>query len=168
MGTVYSSGRIAKAICGRCSFKKDYQELSPDPNVPGLRVCCDCKDQLDPYRLPPRQPDAFVLRHPRPDTPLIPPPYVVPEVWPIDDMSGYVAEDGETQYVTEDGGAVYIPEEPTPPAEEGYTTEDGLYQYVDESGNAIYIPSYDPSQYTDENGNLLTTEDGSSDYVSEI
>lgn len=66
----YSYGRVAIAICGRCSFKKPYAELSSDPNVPELRVCKDCKDELDPYRLPPRQPDAFILRKPRPDLPL--------------------------------------------------------------------------------------------------
>lgn len=65
--TSYSSGRIAIAICGRCSTKHNYQELSSDPNVPGLRVCNDCKDHLDPYRLSPRQPDNFTLRYPRPD-----------------------------------------------------------------------------------------------------
>lgn len=70
MGANYSYGRIAKAICGRCSMKKNYSELSSDPNVPELRVCGDCKDQLDPYRLAPRQPDAFILRKPRPDLPL--------------------------------------------------------------------------------------------------
>lgn len=51
-------------------MKKSYAELSSDPNVPELRVCRDCKDQLDPYRLAPRQPDAFILRKPRPDLPL--------------------------------------------------------------------------------------------------
>lgn len=66
----YSYGRVAIAICGRCSFKKPYSELSSDSNVPELRVCKDCKDELDPYRLPPRQPDAFILRKPRPDLPL--------------------------------------------------------------------------------------------------
>lgn len=66
----YSYGRIAIAICGRCSLKKKYSELSSDPNVSELRVCGDCKDELDPYRLPTRQPDSFVLRKPRPDLPL--------------------------------------------------------------------------------------------------
>ncbi len=66
----FSYGRIAIAICGRCSFKFPYSELSADPNVNELRVCRDCKDELDPYRLPARQPDSFVLRKPRPDLPL--------------------------------------------------------------------------------------------------
>lgn len=70
--TTISSGRIAIAICGRCSCKKNYQELSPDPNVPELMVCGECRDEFDPYRLPARQPDAFVLSRPRPDSDLIP------------------------------------------------------------------------------------------------
>lgn len=70
MSGMYSSGQIAKAICGRCSSKVSYRALSSDPNVPGLRVCVDCKDELDPYRLAPRQPDAFALMFPRPDRPL--------------------------------------------------------------------------------------------------
>ena len=51
-------------------MKKRYNELSADSNVPELRVCKDCKDELDPYRLAARQPDAFILRKPRPDLPL--------------------------------------------------------------------------------------------------
>lgn len=70
MSNSYASGRIAIAICGRCSTKQPYLKLSADPNVPGLRVCRECKDQLDPYRLSPRQPDSFVLQYPRPDLPL--------------------------------------------------------------------------------------------------
>ncbi len=78
MANIFSSGRLAIAICARCSLKKPYRELSADPNVPGLRVCAGCKDKLDPYRLPPRQPDAFVLRYPRPDSPLDTPLYIPP------------------------------------------------------------------------------------------
>lgn len=69
----FSSGRIAIAICDRCSFQYPYQELRPDGNSPGLRVCKPCRDVLDPYRLPPRQPDTYILQYPRPDTPLIEP-----------------------------------------------------------------------------------------------
>lgn len=64
----FSSGKLAIAICGRCSFKVPYMALSSDPNAPGLKVCGDCKDQLDPYRLAARAPDNFILRNPRPDT----------------------------------------------------------------------------------------------------
>lgn len=61
---------LAVAICGRCSRKFPYDELQPDPNYPGLRVCKDDLDDFDPYRLPARQPENISLRFPRPDTPL--------------------------------------------------------------------------------------------------
>ena len=61
---------IAIAICGRCSRKFPYDDLMPDPNYPGLRVCKDDLDEYDPYRLPARQTEDISLRFPRPDTPL--------------------------------------------------------------------------------------------------
>lgn len=61
---------LAVAICGRCSRKFPYDELMPDPNYPGLRVCRDDLDDFDPYRLPVRQTENIALRYPRPDTPL--------------------------------------------------------------------------------------------------
>ena len=57
-------------ICGRCSGKFPLHELHPDPNTPGLKVCRDDLDVLDPYRLPARQPDRIVLPFTRPDVPL--------------------------------------------------------------------------------------------------
>jgi hypothetical protein len=72
----FSSGRIAIAICGRCSFKYPYRELRPDGNSPGLRVCKDCRDNIDPYRLAPRPSDNYILKNPRPDTPLVPEPNI--------------------------------------------------------------------------------------------
>ena len=57
-------------ICGRCSRKFPIDELMPDPNYPGLRVCRVDLDDYDPYRLPARQTENISLRHPRPDTPL--------------------------------------------------------------------------------------------------
>lgn len=59
--------KIAIGICGRCSEKLPYTELLPDPNYPGLYVCKDDLDQLDPYRLPARQTEDITLDHPRPD-----------------------------------------------------------------------------------------------------
>lgn len=61
---------LAVAICGRCSRKFPYDELMPDPNVPGLRVCREDLDEYDPYRLPARQTEDISLRFPRPDVPL--------------------------------------------------------------------------------------------------
>ena len=45
-------------------------ELKSDPNVPGLRVCRDCSDSLDPYRKAPRQPENIAVQNPRVDEPL--------------------------------------------------------------------------------------------------
>lgn len=63
----YATGKVAIAICDRCKFKFPYLALRPDGDKPGLRVCKDCWDTKDPYRLPPRKADAFTLRYPRPD-----------------------------------------------------------------------------------------------------
>jgi hypothetical protein len=58
------------AVCARCSRKMSLDELFSDPNSPGLRVCREDLDDLDPYRLPPRQPDNITLPFVRPDLPL--------------------------------------------------------------------------------------------------
>lgn len=65
-----ASGRASIAICDRCNFKFDYMMLHADGNTPGLRVCPDCRDPKDPWRLPPVRPDAIALAKPRPDTPI--------------------------------------------------------------------------------------------------
>lgn len=73
MSSVFASGDIAIAVCDRCRRKVPYRDLVPDGNSPGLRVSKShkgCWDEKDPWRLPPIQPDAMVLRHPRPDTDL--------------------------------------------------------------------------------------------------
>ena len=57
-------------LCARCSRKMSLDELFSDPNSPGLRVCREDLDDLDPYRLPPRQPDNITLPFVRPDLPL--------------------------------------------------------------------------------------------------
>jgi hypothetical protein len=57
-------------VCDRCSRKMSLTLLMSDPNSPGLRVCKEDLDQLDPYRLPPRQPDTITLPFVRPDTPI--------------------------------------------------------------------------------------------------
>lgn len=58
------------AVCDRCQTKYFLDELSPDRDKPGLRVCRPCNDEKDPWRLPPRRPDQIALRFPRPDVPL--------------------------------------------------------------------------------------------------
>lgn len=57
-------------ICDRCSRKMPLAELLSDPNSPGLKVCAEDRDEFDPYRLPPKQPDQINLPFYRPDTPM--------------------------------------------------------------------------------------------------
>ena len=72
---------IGIGLCARCSRKMSLTELFSDPNSPGLRVCREDLDQLDPYRLPPRQPDNITL------------PFVRPDASLNSDPSGLVTED---------------------------------------------------------------------------
>ena len=55
-------------LCGRCSAKLPLAQLFSDPNSPGLMVCKDDLDQLDPWRLPARQTEDITLPFVRPDT----------------------------------------------------------------------------------------------------
>ena len=59
-------GTVAIAICDRCGMKLYNGDLVKDPNN-GLRVCVDCKDDFDPYRLPARRTENVALDRPRPD-----------------------------------------------------------------------------------------------------
>ena len=68
---VRARGSVAIAICDRCKMKMHYEDLSPDVNYPGLKVCKDCSDLYDPYRLPARKADDITLHHPRPDEDLV-------------------------------------------------------------------------------------------------
>lgn len=67
---VSTKGSSAVAICDRCKMRYGYDELRADGNAPGLRVCKDCCDVKDPYRLPARQSEVINLRYPRPETDL--------------------------------------------------------------------------------------------------
>lgn len=84
-------------ICARCSEKFPLDELSPDRNSPGLMVCRADNDELDPYRLPPRQPDNIILPFYRPDTPL-----EVPDS--VDSRVGLRTEDPDVGVETESTG----------------------------------------------------------------
>lgn len=67
---------LSVALCGRCSKKYPTDELVEDGNSPGLRVCQHgCRDELDPYRLPARQPDRIVLPFCRPDVSIATDPF---------------------------------------------------------------------------------------------
>jgi len=67
------SGRSTYGIglCDRCHQKFSLEDLHPDPNTPGLRVCLADLDIFDPYRLPARQVEDISLPFTRPDSPLI-------------------------------------------------------------------------------------------------
>ena len=83
MSGTYASGSVAIGICDRCQRKFPYKDLMPDGNSPGLRVCAADRDQKDPWRLPPIQPDAIILRYPRPDVSIAPDSVVQPGVFTI-------------------------------------------------------------------------------------
>lgn len=76
-------------LCDRCSRKFPIGELMPDRNYPGLRVCRDDLDDLDPYRLPARQTERITL------------PFVRPDVSVATDPAGLISEDGNTFVTTE-------------------------------------------------------------------
>lgn len=82
-------------LCARCSRKMSLTELFSDPNSPGLRVCREDLDQLDPYRLPPRQPDNINLPFVRPDTPL------------TSDPDGIVTEDDNSFLISSNDGYLF-------------------------------------------------------------
>lgn len=63
-----SNSVLSVAICDRCRCKFAYVDLMPDPNFPGMRVCKEDLDVLDPWRLPALQTENIALRFPRPDT----------------------------------------------------------------------------------------------------
>ena len=86
------NARLAIAICDRCRRKFPIGELMSDPNSPGLKVCAADRDQLDPYRLPPRKADSITLPFVRPDEPIPTNP------------EGFITEDGDDFVITEDGG----------------------------------------------------------------
>ena len=90
----------AIGICDRCSRKFPLGELMPDRNYPGLRVCKDDWDELDPYRLPARQTERITLPFVRPDVPLTSQPY------------GVISEDGNTFLVNESDDNYLEPEQP--------------------------------------------------------
>jgi hypothetical protein len=98
-------------ICARCSRKMFLEELSPDPNSPGLMVCEEDKDVLDPYRLPARQTEQITLPFNRPDRHLTPGATGLP----VRDVLGLRLEtqDG-VSIVTEDGEYLDIAIAPGP------------------------------------------------------
>ena len=69
----------------------------PDNNYPGLRVCKEDRDQLDPYRLAPRQTERIALDFPRPDVPL-----GLVEL-------GTISQDGDLFIINDEGDGYLVP-----------------------------------------------------------
>jgi hypothetical protein len=84
-------------LCDRCHEKFSIQDLFPDPNSPGLRVCKADLDQFDPYRLPARQTEDIHLEFTRPETPLDGHGNPVLSIWgdPVDPLMAWGTEDGD-------------------------------------------------------------------------
>ncbi len=61
-----SDTHYSVARCDRCGTKRYYDDLVHDDNSPGLRVCPECSDAVDPYRLPARRNENISLKYPRP------------------------------------------------------------------------------------------------------
>lgn len=78
-----ASGGNNLAICDRCRMTFKRSQLMIDPNATGLRVCKDCRDQYNPYRLPPRTPDPIALPWIRPMVHLVAPIYRISGKMPI-------------------------------------------------------------------------------------
>jgi hypothetical protein len=80
---------LAIAICDRCSFKFPIGKLSADRDAPGLRVCEQCNDEEDPYKLPSRKTESITVRYPRPDQPVRPAEEVAPPPPPPPPVFGF-------------------------------------------------------------------------------
>ena len=65
--SLYQSSNETPGICMRCHMRKRRKDLRGDPNSPGLLVCKDCVDELDPYRKAQRQPENIIVKRPSVD-----------------------------------------------------------------------------------------------------
>lgn len=86
----------AVGICDRCNRRFPLHELIEDGNLPGLRVCREDWDELDPYRLPARQTENITLPFVRPDVPIAVQPHSTVETF-------YLLTQGGDPIITEDG-----------------------------------------------------------------
>lgn len=75
--------------------------LIQDGNLPGLRVCRDDWDELDPYRLPARQPDNLVLPFVRPDVRIALQSDQVGQILPVETY--YITTESSDPLTTESG-----------------------------------------------------------------
>jgi hypothetical protein len=85
-GTQYGDGRDSVGCCDRCGQQCDFLRLLWDTGAKDnrLKVCDDCYDEPDPYRIVYSRPkiDPQVIRDPRPGDNTV--PYVAqpPPPWP--------------------------------------------------------------------------------------
>ena len=84
-------------VCDRCRRKMSIEDLYPDLNSPGLRVCLEDRDELDPYRLPARQPERISL------------PFVRPDANIATNPAGLVTQDDNEFIITNDGEDYIVP-----------------------------------------------------------
>ena len=98
-------------ICARCSRKMFIDELTSDPNSPGLMVCREDLDVLDPYRLPARETEDITLPFYRPDLDLT----GASPLYPVDQVlrQRLVTEDGQA-IMTADGQYIIVEIPPGP------------------------------------------------------
>lgn len=61
---------IPIGICDRCRMKFPHAALMRDGDIPALLVCSDCRDDIDPYKLPPHPVERIAVRYPRLDAAL--------------------------------------------------------------------------------------------------
>lgn len=59
---------LSPYICDRCKLRGTFSEMMNDPDKQGLWVHKDCADELDPWKLPPRQSEDVTVPNPRPDS----------------------------------------------------------------------------------------------------
>lgn len=101
--TEFSLGRVAIAICDRCHFKHPYSALRSDGNSSGLRVCNECWDEKDRWRLPRPTEKPISLRFPRPDLNL-----TVPGGYVVSDQQDSNMLDPQVYVCTEDGERIVV------------------------------------------------------------
>lgn len=58
--------------CDRCAQKMFAGDLRRDGDNPALMVCRNCYDNIDPWKLPPRHPDDYVVPGASPNDILLP------------------------------------------------------------------------------------------------
>jgi len=58
---------LSPAICDRCRLRGAAADMIPDPDKNGLFVHKKCADNVDPWKLPPRQTEEITIPRPRPD-----------------------------------------------------------------------------------------------------